>query len=600
LDPLRPIVSETRLPQSRFRRGKSTPRGVVWFGLRSFWGHLRHFIASAIATEDVDSRDWMTPDDPGDLARRIAEHLGSEGSGSLVEALDREIWIDYVADTGDDVEISEAVATLIFREYSLPDPEHAGREIRAPRGDILLFGGDTAYPVATVEEINNRVLVPFNRVLNAHGDSTPRVLLGIPGNHDWYDGLDGFARMFRRRFDTDSNQPLRPSLLPVVRNPLEHAADWTKQFIAGGQIKKQKNLVLEGYTAFQQASYFVLPLSPTIHLFAVDRQLKNIDYRQRHFFTTWQRRHPTMVPWVVMPDPVYAYCEPKPTGVSIAQSLELDHGESASFFLSGDTHHYQRFQYGNSLNVIAGGGGAFLHPAPVRNSALRFSNGATAAKQWPSSRQSKLLLWQVPWKIARGRSGMIPHLFLLILFTPVVLGFASRGPDSIAFPAAFALLLAILWPIYALIGGARRHGRRTGLFALVASALTVGLPFFGVLGLERYASGSTSWMTMLGLLIGAVFLGAWCFGSYLALLTLLGLENTQAFTALDHPGFKHFLRLRVRRDGRHVDGWCIGLTDPLATNAEPELVDRFTWQAAEAPKPIEDERPLPWRRSRTA
>ena len=30
-------------------------------------------------------------------------------------------------------------------------------------------------------------------------DGRQRVLLGIPGNHDWYDGLDGFGRMFRRR-----------------------------------------------------------------------------------------------------------------------------------------------------------------------------------------------------------------------------------------------------------------------------------------------------------------------------------------------------------------------------------------------------------------
>ena len=67
------------------------------------------------------------------------------------------------------------------------------------------------------------------------------------------------------------------------------------------------------------------------------------------------------------------------------------------------------------------------------------------------------------------------------------------------------------------------------------------------------------------------------FGAYLALLTRVGLEHTQAFTALDHPGFKHFLRLRVRAQGDRIDGWCIGLTDPLAPAASPELVDQFTF-----------------------
>jgi len=71
----------------------------------------------------------------------------------------------------------------------------------------------------------------------------------------------------------------------------------------------------------------------------------------------------------------------------------------------------------------------------------------------------------------------------------------------------------------------------------------------------------------------AVFYGAFVFGAFLALLTLLGLEETQAFTALDHPGFKHFVRLRVRRDGSAVDYWCLGLTDPLSSDAVPELID---------------------------
>ena len=62
--------------RSRFVRGSEQPKGVVWFGVRSFWGHLRHFLAAAIATEDVDSRDWMTADEPQELQARVAEVLG--------------------------------------------------------------------------------------------------------------------------------------------------------------------------------------------------------------------------------------------------------------------------------------------------------------------------------------------------------------------------------------------------------------------------------------------------------------------------------------------------------------------------------------------
>jgi hypothetical protein len=76
----------------------------------------------------------------------------------------------------------------------------------------------------------------------------------------------------------------------------------------------------------------------------------------------------------------------------------------------------------------------------------------------------------------------------------------------------------------------------------------------------------------------AVFYGAFVFGAFLALLTFLGLEETQAFTALDHPGFKHFLRLRVRKDGTAVDFWCLGLTDPLSPDSKPELIDAASFE----------------------
>src|SRR5579863_5162752 len=55
-----------------FRRGAHAPFAVRWYGITSLFGHLRHFIASAIASEQVDSRDWMHPDTPAELVARVA------------------------------------------------------------------------------------------------------------------------------------------------------------------------------------------------------------------------------------------------------------------------------------------------------------------------------------------------------------------------------------------------------------------------------------------------------------------------------------------------------------------------------------------------
>lgn len=92
---------------------------------------------------------------------------GDASAASLTQALGRDVYIDFVSDTGDDVAVSRAVAALVLAPYELPDSDRPGELLLAPRGDILFFGGDTAYPVATAKEIMNRVTAPWNQVLEA-------------------------------------------------------------------------------------------------------------------------------------------------------------------------------------------------------------------------------------------------------------------------------------------------------------------------------------------------------------------------------------------------------------------------------------------------
>jgi hypothetical protein len=570
----RPEPSPPGPARRRFTRGKQSPRGVVWFGVSSFWGHLRHFVSAAIATEDIDSRDWMTPDTPSELTARVARVLGgNEAAPTLVEALGRDLWIDYVSDTGDDVSVSRAVARLVVERYELPDPERPGEFLVAPRGEILLFGGDTAYPVATAQEITNRVLVPFNEALNGR-DQVQRVLLGIPGNHDWYDGLDGFGRMFRRRFEDEADP--RPSMLGVSKPMLEYYAEWAREFVLGGKVDKPKALVLSGYVPVQNASYFLLPLSPGIHLYGVDRQLKSIDSRQKHFFAEWAREHPEGCPWVLLPDPLFRFGAPSRTGTDMVQTLGFDFHARSHFLLSGDVHHYERSTEGGMLHVIAGGGGAFLHPAPVVGGRRK------ADRRWPNANESRALLGGVPWKIARGRSGFLPHLVFAALFGPAMsVGVRLYDRTGVIFAAPFAVTLVIT-TIYALIGGVRRRWRKVLPPAFIAAALTASLPILASLlakhALLRLHFVPTLFLVASATLVLTVFAASYIFGFYLAFLTRRGIEHTQAFTALDHPGYKHFLRLRVRGDGKGIDGYCIGLADPLGPAEKPELVDTFTWR----------------------
>jgi len=278
----------------------------------------------------------------------------------------------------------------------------------------------------------------------------------------------------------------------------------------------------------------------------------------------------------MLPDPLFAFGAPSATGTAMVEALGLDL-ELPTFLLSGDVHHYERLRQGAALHVTAGGGGAFLHPAPLHREARL---GADC--EWPNAAQSRVLLWQVPWKVMRGSSGFLPHLVLAALFLPAM-NFGVHEFDRLGYILPLPILITLLTTlIYALIGGVRRGRWLVLPLSFGAGLATSTIPIFASLVFVWLAASvhvtMPLWCLATLTFAVAVFYGAFVFGAFLALLTFLGLEETQAFTALDHPGFKHFLRLRVRKDGTAVDFWCLGLTDPLSPDAKPELIDAASFE----------------------
>jgi hypothetical protein len=259
----------------------------------------------------------------------------------------------------------------------------------------------------------------------------------------------------------------------------------------------------------------------------------------------------------------------------MVESLHLDLASRETFVLSGDIHHYERLEKGKALHVIAGGGGAFLHPARIA------SGGLPPTVAWPGVAQCRVLLREVPWKLALGRSGFLPHFGLLILFG-LAWVLSHRVYAHMGLVVSVSILTTMfIGTVYAFIGGVVRKPLVIPI-ALAAALVTVLLPIAGAfvldLALERLGQAALAAILSLSTIVIDVFVGAFVFGVYLALLTLLGYENMQAFTVLDHPGFKHFVRLRLRADGKGIDGWCVGAVDPLGDGEKPVLVDHFSWR----------------------
>ncbi len=603
---IKPEPAPEDVPQLFYRRGYRYPRAIAWFGLRSFWGHMWHLGASAVATEDIDSRDWMHPDTSEDLTRRIAGVIDAPnpGAASLTEAVDGDVWIDFLADTGDDFSVSRAVAKMLFARYEVEDPDDPGKTLELPRGQIMIFGGDTAYPVATEIEIHNRVVVPFNQILRTVGkDEEPRAILGIPGNHDWYASLDGFGRLFRARrsarLDLASSHHLpappdpaqphepRPVQAEVVDRLAEvkHFVKWVEAFRVGGHVVKRAALAIAGYTPVQSASYWALRLAPALDLWGVDRQLRAVDFNQRAFFAETRKDDRGVV--FCLADPVHAFLEPSQAGTDVVRALDVSIEDDGLLVLTGDTHHYCRQELGKGMHVIAGGGGAFLHPACIARLGL-----PEPAAEFPGPKVTLALALQVPWQIVHGRSGFLVHMVIGAVLLPT---FGVQWVTGSSAPKTSAITTIVAAILCFFLAGTRKKLVKIGLLSTL-TGVAIGL----VPAVVHLVFGWA--MAKAGLHLAAhytaaltyalcIYTGTLAVGTYLMMLTILGLEQHQAFSALAHPGYKHFVRLRVKKDGTAVDGWVLGRVDPLSRKDKVVLADRFRWKnpkaATAAATPVE-------------
>lgn len=411
-----------RRMQSRI--GKRRLRAVHWYGSRGLYRQVRRIIRYAVDGDVIDARDWMQANGfvyvNGDL-RGFTDPLQHQSDAAVTgqEAL----WFDYVADTGDDWYATHDIAYVLHGPLWIgpalkPTPgvevSTAGEGTPAlPRGEFLLFGGDTAYHVASGHTIRERVEGPYDEAYTQRfgpADAPhPRPLLGIPGNHDWYDSLDGFCRLFRE-----------PALkVPSGKRPSSGAE---------GPIS------LKGYVAIQSGSYFAIRLPWQWDLWAVDIQKGHLDRRQIDFFRTSVRRPPASPSSanadeststaggskliLVSATPIW---EAGFHDVEIEAELDkiVDGGgrhPPLRLDLAGDTHNYQYYDLreqentssGGRLSVVAGGGGAFLHPTH------HMIGPQKPTARYPSEDMSSCLSRRLlnPWHVYQA--GMVPLLIVIL------------------------------------------------------------------------------------------------------------------------------------------------------------------------------------------
>ena len=112
-------------------------------------------------------------------------------------AAEGELWLDFVADLGDGFDATYTVARLLAAEQLEPEPAPDGEPVGPlPRASVLVLGGDEVYPTASAQRVRQPHEGPLPGRAAATTDGPAPSMFVLPGNHDWYDGLTSFLRVF--------------------------------------------------------------------------------------------------------------------------------------------------------------------------------------------------------------------------------------------------------------------------------------------------------------------------------------------------------------------------------------------------------------------
>lgn len=448
----------------------------------------------------------------------------------------QEIWIDYVADTGDGWDSTYAIACCAAQPtLNVTDPN--GQAHPTARGSILIFGGDEVYPTPDRKEYQQRLVQPYEAALRSSDPLHPFVF-AIPGNHDWYDSLVSFTRLFI-------------------------AKKW-----------------FAGWIAPQGRSYFALKLPHEWWLIGTDVQLgSDIDELQLKYFREAAKQmgqRDRVILCTAEPHWIYSklyedydsdvYCE------SNLEFLERKiFGRKVSVFIAGDLHHYRRHAAADhTQKITAGGGGAFLHPTHGADVST-LQGGFTLKSSFPDVATSKCLCWRnLVFPLLNPKFGFLTAILYVLTSWAVMADIAHIGISQIGRAVEVTIRTALgspasaLWGVilflgiwlftdthskwYRWIAGSIHgvaHVIATFFLGWGAAYLCVEVLGFGFQGIRQ--------LVLSGILIGAggYVVGSLIMGIYLLVsLNFFGHHSNEAFSSLAIPDWKNFLRLKIGGDGK--------------------------------------------------
>ena len=586
------------------------PGPVGWFSLRLLASTgIKALVTSLVGTQ-TGRREILAALDTGPNAKKPFKIEGpAHASGA--------IWVDYVADLGDGFDATHSVAWLIGRDYlflgepgdavaqPLPAAANAeagkdgvaGARYVLPRADLLIFGGDLVYPYATQTDYRQRTFDPYHAARpwgspdpQAADDAGVRPLFVIPGNHDWYDGLVSFVRLFCQ---TDPPRWIGALFVQQPRSyfsiSLPHG--W---WIWGVDVASEDDIDPPQLGYFQAQADLMKPGDKLILCTAKPAWVECVEQND-----------------VPGPAPISEAWDKLVKIAKMAEGKQAD----VSLFISGDLHHYARHETADGRQFITcGGGGAFTLGTTMQPDKVRIEPWQIAERksEFPSKADSKKMRTGALWMVLRHKlfcaalaltmlglvwllhadswllltaapeSGVINAPFLTAMREPLS-GLWQIPTILRNRPGTLVIFVLVLYGFYGFASsGARQPGSRwkSLLLGMLHFAIQLGAAIFVAVIVEKLLGRVTVGLVRdLLFLVFAVpagtVLNGLLFGSYLYLANcFLGWHEQEVYSSQAIQNWKCFLRMKVSRDCLTI--YPIGLR-------EVETVWERTLQSATAP-----------------
>lgn len=307
---------------------------ISWLDPRMLWAARNGVLAS-----------WLG-DPTGDVrARWVAQRAAAGAPADKVIRRDDPDRFSFLVlgDTGEGGEPQYAV---------VPGLLNKGRDTA-----FAVLASDVIYPVGSADDYGPKFFRPYR--------DYQAPIYAIPGNHDWYEDLAGFMRVF---CDDAPPLPARPAPRPLTRAWLRSLLWHRPRAGDGGRLARARALRSgPAQRAVQPGPYWAVDAGP-VRIVGIDTGLLGtVDAEQGAWLReVSQGPRPKIL---VTGSPLYVDGEHHPCpieGGGTVDDIVRDPGHHYVAAIGGDIHNYQRYPVrladGRTLQyVVAGGGGAFMH-----------------------------------------------------------------------------------------------------------------------------------------------------------------------------------------------------------------------------------------------